>query len=58
VPIFVPSHRPPGPSVENYPLVVYVTDGIASAASEEGRNVMAHGAYTALRARKAGVLTS
>ena len=28
VPIFVPSHRPPGPSVANYPLVTYVTDGI------------------------------
>ena len=33
VPIFVPSHRPPGPSVANYPLVTYVADGIASAAS-------------------------
>ena len=31
VPIFVPSHRPPGPSVADYPLVTYVTDGIASA---------------------------
>jgi len=31
VPIFVPSHRPPGPSVANYPLVTYVSDGIASA---------------------------
>ena len=30
VPIFVPSHRPPGPSVANYPLVTYVTDGIAA----------------------------
>src|SRR6185437_16876114 len=28
VPIFVPSHRPPGPSVANYPLVTYVTGGI------------------------------
>ena len=27
IPIFVPSHRPPGPSVANYPLVTYVTDG-------------------------------
>src|SRR5207244_4192835 len=27
VPIFVLSHRPPGPSVANYPLVTYVTDG-------------------------------
>ena len=31
VPIFVVSHRPPGPSVADYPLVTYVTDGIASA---------------------------
>ena len=29
MPIFVPSHRPPGPSVVNHPLVTYVTDGIA-----------------------------
>jgi len=27
-PIFVPSHRPPGPSVANYPLVTYVTYGM------------------------------
>src|SRR5205807_7463087 len=33
-PIFVPSHRPPGPSVANYPLVTYVTDGIASAMAQ------------------------
>src|SRR6187431_2107786 len=34
VPIFVPSHRPPGPSVANYPLVTYVADGVASAMDE------------------------
>src|SRR4029079_16684755 len=34
VPIFVPSHRPPGPSVANYPLVTYVTDGIVSAMAQ------------------------
>jgi dihydrofolate reductase len=34
VPIFVPSHRPPEPSVANYPLVTYVTDGIASAMAQ------------------------
>src|SRR5215211_3208773 len=34
VPIFVPSHRPPGPSVANYPLVTYVTDGIDSAMAQ------------------------
>jgi dihydrofolate reductase len=51
-PIFVPSHRPLGPSVANYPLVTYVTDGIASAmaqakAAPGDRNVMVQGAYTA-----------
>ena len=29
VPIFVPSHRAPGPSAAGYPLVSYVSDGIA-----------------------------
>jgi dihydrofolate reductase len=61
VPIFVPSHRPPGPSVANYPLVTYVADGIESAmaqakAAAGGRNVLVHGAYTAQRALEAGVL--
>jgi dihydrofolate reductase len=61
VPIFVPSHRPPGPSVANYPLVTYVTDGIASAmaqakAAAGERDVIVHGAYTAQRAIEAGVL--
>jgi dihydrofolate reductase len=59
--IFVPSHRPPGPSVANYPLVSYVTDGIATAmvqakAAAGGRYVMVLGAYTAQRAVEAGVL--
>lgn len=61
VPIFVPSHRPPDPSVANYPLVTYVTDGIESAmaqakAAAGGRDVLVHGAYTAQRALEAGVL--
>jgi len=61
LPIFVPSHRPPGPSVANYPLVTYVSDGIARAmtkakAAAGGRNVLVHGAYTAQRALEAGVL--
>jgi dihydrofolate reductase len=61
VPIIVPSHRPPGPSVANYPLVTYVSDGIASAmaqakAAAGDRNVLVHGAYTAQRALEAGVL--
>ena len=59
--IFVPSHRPPGPTVANYPLVTYVTDGIASAmaqakAAAGDRNVVVHGAYTAQRALETGVL--
>jgi dihydrofolate reductase len=61
VPIFVPSHRPPGPSVANYPLVTYVTDDIESAmaqakAAAGDRNVLVHGAYTACTALEAGVL--
>jgi dihydrofolate reductase len=61
VPIFVPSHRPPAPSAASYPLVTYVTDGIASAmaqakAAAGDRNVLVHGAYTAHRALEAGVL--
>jgi dihydrofolate reductase len=60
VPIFVPSHRPPGPSVAQYPLVTYVTDGIASAMAQAkaagDRNVLVHGAYTAQAALAAGVL--
>jgi dihydrofolate reductase len=61
VPIFVPSHRPPGPSVANYPLVTYVSDGIESTmaqakAAAGDRNVFVHGAYTAQRALAAGVL--
>jgi dihydrofolate reductase len=61
VPIFVPSHRPPGPTVADYPLVTYVSDGIASAmaqakAAAGERNVLVHGAYTAQSALEAGVL--
>ena len=61
VPIFVVSHRPPGPEVTNYPLVTYVADGIESAmaqakAAAGDRNVLVHGAYTAQRALEAGVL--
>jgi dihydrofolate reductase len=63
VPIFVPSHRPPGPSVANYPLVTYVTDGIASAmaqakAAAGEQNVLVHGAYTAQRALEPACWTS
>jgi dihydrofolate reductase len=56
----VPSSRRPGPSVANYPLVTYLTDGIARAmaqakAAAGDRNVPVHGAY-AQRALEAGVL--
>jgi dihydrofolate reductase len=59
--IFVPSHRPPDPSVANYPLVTYVNDGIESAmaqakAAAGEHYVLVHGAYTAQRALEAGVL--
>ncbi len=61
VPIFVPSHRPPDSAVAKYPLVKYVTDGIASAmaqakAAAGDRDVLVHGGYTATRALEAGVL--
>jgi dihydrofolate reductase len=61
VPIFVVSHRPPGSSVASYPLVTYVTDGIATAmarakAAAGGRNVAVQGAHIAKTALEAGVL--
>jgi dihydrofolate reductase len=62
VPIFVPSHRPPGPAARwNYPTVHYVTDGIVSAmeqakAAAGDRHVLVQGGYTARRALEAGVL--
>ncbi len=61
LPIFVPSHRPPGPTVANYPLVTYVLDGIESAmaqakATAGDKDVVVHGAYTAQKALEAGVL--
>jgi dihydrofolate reductase len=63
VPIFVVSHRPPGPSAEQYPLVTYVGDGIATAmaqakakAAAGDRNVLVHGATTAQTALAEGVL--
>ena len=62
IPIFVPSHRPPGPAARwGYPLVTYVADGIESAmaqakAAAGDRNVYVQGGYTAQRALEAGVL--
>ena len=62
LPIFVPSHRPPGPAARwGYPLVTYVNDGIESAmaqakAAAGDRDVQVRGAYTGQRAIEAGVL--
>jgi dihydrofolate reductase len=62
LPIFVPSHRPPGPAARwGYPLVTYVTDGIESAMAQAktaagDRDVQVRGAYTGQRALEAGVL--
>ena len=61
VPVFVLSHRPPPASVASYPLVTYVTEGIASAVTQAkaaagNRDVMVHGAYTAHQALQAGEL--
>ncbi len=61
-PIFVPSHRPPGPAARwGYPSVTYVTDGIVSAmeqakAAAGDRIVYVQGGYTAQQALAAGVL--
>ena len=61
-PIFVPSHRPPGPAARwGYPLVTYVTDGIESAMAQAktaagDKDVQVRGAYTGQRAIEAGVL--
>jgi dihydrofolate reductase len=61
VPVFVLSHRPPPAPVASYPLVTYVTEGIASAmaqakAAAGDQDVMVHGAYTAQQALEAGEL--
>ncbi|HEY1174537.1 MAG TPA: dihydrofolate reductase family protein [Phytomonospora sp.] len=62
VPIFVPSHRPPGPAARYaYPKVTYVTDGIESAmaqakAAAGDKDVYVQGGYTGQRALEAGVL--
>ncbi len=62
VPIFIPSHRPPGPAARwGYPNVHYVLDGVASAmkqavAAAGERNVYVQGGYTAQKALEEGVL--
>jgi dihydrofolate reductase len=62
LPIFVVSHRPPGPAARwGYPLVTYVTDGIESAmaqakAAAGDKDVQVRGASVAQSALEAGVL--
>ena len=62
VPIFVASHRPPGPAARwGYPLVTYVTDGITARWHRRRPppgtgTCRCSGAYTAQRALEAGVL--
>ena len=61
VPIFVPSHRPPGPSVCEV-SIGHVCDRWDRQRDDAGegaagdRNVLVHGAYTAQSALEAGVL--
>ena len=61
-PIFVPSHRPPGPAARySYPKVTYVTEGIEAAmaqakAAAGDKNVYVQGGYTGQQALAAGVL--
>jgi dihydrofolate reductase len=60
-PIFVPSHRPPGPAARwNYPNVHYVAD-VATAveqarAAADGKDVYVQGGVTAQEALAAGVV--
>jgi dihydrofolate reductase len=61
-PIFVPSHRPPGPAARyGYPKVTYVTDGIEAAMAQAKvaageKDVYVQGGYTAQQAVAAGVV--
>jgi dihydrofolate reductase len=54
VPIFVPSHRPPGPSVANYPLVTYVNDGIESALAQAKAAAGDRNVWCTARTRRSG----
>ena len=61
VPIIVPTHRPPDDPPSGRAKVTFVTDGIESAAAQAkaaagDRNVLLHGADTAQRCLRAGVL--
>lgn len=61
VPIFVPTHRAPDDPPTGAATITYVTDGIESVVAQAkaaagDRNVMMHGADTAQRCLRAGVL--
>ena len=61
VPIFVPTHGAPDDRPQGPAEVTYVTDGVESAVAQAkaaagSRNVMMHGADTAQRCLRAGVL--
>lgn len=61
VPIFVPTTQPPDDPPTGRATITYVTDGIESAVAQAkaaagDRNVMMHGADTAQRCLRAGVL--
>lgn len=61
VPIFVPTHQAPDDPPSGPAKVTYVTDGIESAVAQAkaaagDRNVLLHGADTAQRCLRAGVL--
>jgi len=61
VPIFVPTHHPPSDGPQGAASITYVTDGIESAvrqakAAAGDRDVMMHGADTAQRCLRAGLL--
>ncbi len=61
VPIFVPTHHPPSDGPQGAAPITYVTDGIESAvrqakAAAGDRDVMMHGADTAQRCLRAGLL--
>jgi dihydrofolate reductase len=61
VPIFVPTHDPPSDPPRGAAKITFVTDGIESAAAQAKeaagtRDVLLHGADTAQRCLRAGVL--
>jgi dihydrofolate reductase len=61
VPIFVPTHRPPSDPPRGAATITFVTDGIESAVAQAkaaagSRDVLLHGADTAQRCLRAGLL--